>query len=174
MMRRPSVYTDLDGRPLCLGHLDADERRLLARIQRRARENQDWDAFDNYWTRAIGAFYDARGVPRTVSRESVVYRVAQDLSSRLGIASGLVRMEDYRDQIEELIEEKYRTRKAFCEATGLAEDTVSDLLRGRLDLSLSALEKALGRIGYTLCIRRVPRMEHVQQKRAAAPKKRTG
>jgi hypothetical protein len=153
MMRQANVYVDLDGREICLGHLDAEEQKLLARIRRRARTNPDWDAFDNYWTKAVGEFYDARGVPRTESRESVVYRVAQDLSSRLGIASGLVSPDDYLGDLEELIRAKFPTRRAFCKATGISEDMLSHVLAGRKELSLGALTTALGRIGYKLRIR---------------------
>src|SRR5437870_4468606 len=99
-MQQASVYVDVAGNEICLEHLDAEERRLLARIRRRARTHRDWDAFDNYWTRAIAEFYDARGVPRTVSRDSVAFRVAQDLSSRLGIAAGVVRPDDYLSDLE--------------------------------------------------------------------------
>jgi hypothetical protein len=143
---------DLDGREICLGHLDAEERKLLARIRRRARTHPDWDAFDNYAFRAVGEFYDARGVPRTVSRDGVLFRVALDLSSRLGIAAGLVRPDDYQGDLEDLIREKFATQRAFCKATGISEDMLSHVLAGRKDLSLEALTKALGRIGYRLRI----------------------
>src|SRR5207245_7894511 len=105
-MSQREVYVDLDGREICLGHLDTEERQLLQRIRRRARAHPGWNTFYNYWMRAVGAFYDARGVPRTVSRASVVYRVAQDLSSRMAVAAGLARLGDYRDELEELIQEK--------------------------------------------------------------------
>src|SRR5207247_4226493 len=95
----------------------------------------DWCDFDNYRWRAIAEFYDARGVPRKVSRESVVYRVAQDLSSRLGLAGGLIRPDDYQGELEELIREKFPSRRAFCEATGLSEDMLSHVLAGRQELS---------------------------------------
>src|SRR5262245_30775157 len=118
-MTRTNVYVDLDEREICLGHLDAEERKLLARIRWRARTHPDWCAFDTYWTRAVGEFYDARRVPRKVSRESAVFRVAQDLSSRLGIAAGLIRPDDYRSELEALIREQFPSERAFCKATGL-------------------------------------------------------
>jgi hypothetical protein len=160
-MRQPEVYVDLDGREICLGHLDAEERKLLARIRRRARTHPDWDAFDNYWTRAVGEFYDARGVSRKVSREGAVYRVAQDLSSRIALAAGLVRVGDYRDELEELVRAQYPTQRAFCEATGLGEDMLSHVLAGRKDLSVEALSRALGRIGYRLRILPAPPVKEV-------------
>jgi hypothetical protein len=112
--------------------------------------------------REVAAFYDARGVPRPQSRQSAVYRIAQDLGSRLGIAAGLVRAPDYRGDLEELIRRKYPTRRAFCEATGLSEQMLSHVLAGRKQLSLGALTKALERIGYRLAIA------------PAAERKRTG
>src|SRR5688572_7151322 len=102
-MTRTNVYVDLDGRDICLGHLDAEERKLLTRIRRRARTHPDWGDFRNYWVAAVAKFYDARRVPRKVSREGAVFRVAQDLSSRLGIAEGVIQPDDYLSELEALI-----------------------------------------------------------------------
>src|SRR5205823_5818084 len=107
---------------ICLGHLDAEEGKLLARIRRRARTHPDWCDFGNYWMRAVAEFYDARRVPRKVSRKSAIYRVAQDLESRLGIGAGLIRPDDYRSELEELIREHFPSKRAFCEATGASEE----------------------------------------------------
>lgn len=155
-MKEAEVYVSLGGREIPLSGLDAEERKLLARLQRRARTHPDWTDFGNYWAREVAAFYDARGVTRVQSRQSAVYRIAQDLCSRLGLASGLVRNGDYRDDLEELIRAKFPTRRAFCEATGIAEDMLSHVLARRKDLSLNALEKALERIGYGLRIAPLP------------------
>ena len=151
-MRRANVYVDLDGNDICLGHLDAEEQKLLARIRRRARTHPDWCGFDNYWLPLVAELYDARGVSRTVSRESVVYRVAQDLSNRLGIAGGFIRPDDYRDELEDLIRDHFKSRQAFCKATGLSAQLVDAVLAGREDLSLATLTQALEHIGYELRI----------------------
>ena len=167
-MKPTDVYLDLDGNPLSLAGLDADERRLLARLRRRTQVNPDWDAFDNFWTVAVPAFYQARGLARKAVPRTLLWRIAQDLSGRLGIAAGLVRPPDYRDELEEIIKAKFPTRKAFCEATGISEDMLSHVLAGRKDLSLEKLTEALERIGYRLRI--VPAPEQQQ----AAARKRTG
>jgi hypothetical protein len=151
-MKTAEVYVDLDGNEIVLAGLDAEERRLVARLRRRARANPDWDAFDNYWTKAVPAFYQARGLARKAVPRTLVWRIAQDLSGRLGIAAGLIRPDDYRDELEDLIREKFPSRRAFCEATGIAEDMLSHVLAGRKDLSLEALTQALARIGYRLRI----------------------
>src|SRR5881398_1333825 len=114
-MRQASIYRDLDGNEICLAHLDAEERKLLTRLRRRAQANPDWDAFDNYWTRAVPAFYEARGLARKAVPQTVLWRIAGDLSARIAIAAGLARLGDYRDDLEELIRTKYPSRRAFCE-----------------------------------------------------------
>jgi hypothetical protein len=169
-MPRANVYVELDGNEICLLHLDDDEQKLVARIHRRARTNPDRTAFDNYWTVAVGAFYEARGLPRKAVPHTIPWRVAQDLSGRLGVTAGLVRLGDWRDDLEDLVREDFPTRRAFCEATGISEDMLSHVLAGRKDLSLAALTQALERIGYALHIRRVPEVQKAQ----AGRKKRTG
>ena len=168
-MRRANVYVDLGGHEICLEHLDAEERKLLAGLLRRARTKPDWNTFDNYWTAAVPALYKARGLTLKAVPGTILWRIAQDLSSRLGIAAGLVRPDDYRDELEELIREQFPTRRAFCEASGLSEDMLSHVLAGRKDLSIGTLTKALERIGYRLRI--VPGPERQPTARA---RKRTG
>jgi hypothetical protein len=147
--------------------LDAEERRLLARLRRRARANPDVDAFDSYWTVAVPAFYQARGLAHRAVPRTLVWRIAQDLSGRLGIAAGLIGPADYRDELEELIRAKFPSRRAFGKATGISEEMLSHVLAGRKDLSLGALTQAMARIGYRLRI--VPAPE-----RQAAAQKQTG
>ena len=62
-MHRANLYVDLDGNALCLPRLDAEERKLLARIRRRAAGQPDWDAFDNYWTVAVPPLCEPRAPP---------------------------------------------------------------------------------------------------------------
>jgi hypothetical protein len=155
-MKRADVYVDLDGHEIALAALDAEERRLVARLRRRARRHPDWNDFDNYRFREVLAFYDARGLSRKRMRETAAWRIAQDLSGRLGIASGLVSPDDCRGDLEHLIFTKFPSQRAFCQATGLSEDMLSHVLAGRKDLSLSALEGALDRIGYRLRITPAP------------------
>jgi hypothetical protein len=90
-MKLVKAYLDLDGNRISLGTLDADERRLVARLRRRARSHPDWTGFEDFWLREVAAFYDSRGVSRPQARRSAVYRIAQDLGDRLGLAAGLIR-----------------------------------------------------------------------------------
>jgi hypothetical protein len=152
-VKRVDAYIDLDGNEVALDGLDAEERRLVARLRRRARTHPDWSDFGTYWMRAVAEFYDARGLSRSALLRTAAYRVGQDLSNRLGIDAGLIRPPSYRDDLEDLIDTRFPSRRAFCEATGISEDMLSHVLAGRKDLSLAALTKGLGRIGYALHIR---------------------
>src|SRR5262245_53169810 len=127
-MKRANASVDRKGRAIDLTGVDAEERKLIARLRRRARAHPDWTDFGNYWTRAVAAFYDARGLSRAAARRTAAYQIGQDLGSRLGIAAGLVRPPDYRDDLEELIREEFASRRAFCAATGIAEDALNTFL----------------------------------------------
>jgi hypothetical protein len=151
-MKTANAYVDLNGMAITLDALDAAERRLLGRLERRARTHPDWSAFDNYWMPAVADFYDGRGLSRRQTLQTDIYRIAQDLSARLGIAQGLIRPPGYLDQLEALVFNHFPSRRAFCKASGLPEDTLDGVLAGRMDLSLERLSSALERAGYGLRI----------------------
>jgi hypothetical protein len=123
----------------------------------RAREEADWTVYRNYWMARVGDFYEARGLTRQETHDTIPYRVSQDLCSRIGIKAGVMRPSDYRDELEGLIRTKFRTRREFCAATGLAEDMLSHVLAKRKHLAVDTLADALAKIGYSLHI--VPRAE---------------
>lgn len=162
-MKPADVYVDLDGTEFALAGLEAEEKRLIARLRRRARANPDWNAFDNYWTAAVPAFYQARGLARKHVPRTIAWRIAQDLSGRLGIAAGLIRPPDWLGDLEELVLEHYPSRRAFCEATGLSKDLLDQVLAGRADLSLNTLTEALARIGYRLTIVPAPQVKQTDK-----------
>jgi hypothetical protein len=142
-----------------LSDLDAEERKFVTELQARYDNSPGWNEFENYWTSAVAEFYGARGLTRRESRRKAVYRIAQDLGNRLGIAAGLARAPDYRDELDEIVRANFRTRREFCEATGLAEDMLSHVLAHRKHLSMETLVSALTRIGYA--IRMVPQTEEL-------------
>jgi hypothetical protein len=168
-MKRTEGYETLDGSTLLLAGLDRDERALIARLRRRAAANPDWTDYDNYWTRAVPDFYEARGMSRKSVVHTAAWRVAQDLSGRLGIAQGYIRPPDCRGELASLIREHFPSQRAFCKATGLSEDMLSHVLAGRKDLSLAALEQALDRIGYSLRILPAPQRKRTGCRRFATP-----
>ena len=65
-----------------------------------------------------------------------LYRLAQDLGSRQQVERGEARVPDYRDELEGIIVSRFKTRRAFCEATGLSEDMLSHVPRGNRSKSM--------------------------------------
>ena len=152
MAQQQATYTDLHGRTLDLTALDAEERSLLSRLRERAAQGPGWNEFDAFWWRELVALYDGRGISREESIRSPLYRVARDLSSRLAITEGVVRQPDYRDELADLIRRRFKTRRAFCDATGLSPDMLSHVLARRKHLSMESLQQALDGIGCALRI----------------------
>lgn len=152
MIQAASHYTDLRGRNYDLADLDREERELVSRFQEEVTHEPDWHEFENKWRQAVRDFHRARGVAAAEMTETAVYRIAADLAGRLMVAQGLARAPDYRDELQELIRERFKSQRAFCEATGISEDMLSHVLARRKHLAIDTLEKALARIGCTLRI----------------------
>jgi hypothetical protein len=154
MKSQSELYIDLSGQQWALGHLDAEERRLVKDLQRRVKAHPDWNDFDNYWLPRVAALYEGRGLSRREVTRAPVWQIAQDLSGRLAVSLGLAREGDYRDELQEIIRTRYKSRRAFCDATGISEDMLSHVLAGRKHLAIDTLTDALRRIGF--CIRLLP------------------
>ena len=157
---RSNIYVDLYGTAHSLAELSDDERGVINSCDAFARQHSDWDRYSNFWMPEVAKLYSKSGMSRREIARTVVWRVAQDIGSRLGIASGQVRAPDYRDEIEALIRTRYRTRREFCEATGLSEDMLSHVLARRKHLAMDTLTEALGRIGYTIRIVPAPTLSN--------------
>jgi hypothetical protein len=149
-------YVDLDGRTYVLSTLDASELELINRCKKFIDDIPDWFKYGNFWMPEVEKLYSARGLSRREITKTIGWRIAEDLGSRLMIASGLARPSDYRDEIQELIRGRFRTRREFCEATGLSEDMLSHVLAKRKHLAIDTLTDALARIGYLLLIAPLP------------------
>lgn len=151
-MTRADTYIDLKGQQHSLAQLDADDRKLLTRLKRRAKSKPEPNAYRNFWMPAVATFYEDRGLTKNQITKTTIYRIAQDLGSRLLVAEGLAKPPDYRDELAELVRSRFKTRREFCQETGLSEDMLSHVLARRKHMSLDALTNALDRIGYKLQI----------------------
>lgn len=145
-------YVNLKGDFIAVADLTVGEQKLVAKLKRQAKQLNDWNEFENYWTREVAEFYKDSGLTRTQMRATGAYRIAQDLGSRLAVEAGIARLPDYRDELSELIRSRFQTRRAFCQATGLTEDMLSHVLAGRKHLAIDTLADALSRIGFSLRI----------------------
>jgi len=151
-MKQADKYIDLKGREISLAELTSPERKLILEMTLAAETATDWADFSNLWPLKVTELYANQNLTRPQIRHTVVYRVCQDLDSRFAVSRGLARRPDYRDELASLIEQRFRTRREFCEATGLSEDMLSHVLAGRKHLAINTLEESLHRIGYSLHI----------------------
>ena len=155
-MVQANTYTDLRGRQYFFASLDGEEKKLIARLKRRITTHGDWYDYENYWIKTVGDFYLKCGLSRKEVTETALWKIAQDLGSRLAIKQGLMRAPDYRDELDALIREKFKTHREFCKATGISEDMLSHVLSRRKHLAIDTLEAALEKIGCTLRIVPLP------------------
>ncbi|HUE73054.1 MAG TPA: hypothetical protein VMP01_19370 [Pirellulaceae bacterium] len=152
MVNRIEKYTDLRGATFALSGLSKQERAQVKKLQEYAASNPEWHDYLNFWMAEMNRFCTQSGLGRREIIDSVVYRIGQDLGSRLGIRQGKVRRSDYRDELEQLILTRFRTRREFCEASGLSEDMLSHVLARRKHLAIDTLADALAKVGYTIHI----------------------
>lgn len=157
-MIQANRYFDLRGQMLDTSALDGDERHLVDELMQFSTDHPDAGTaeYENFWFRRVAEFYIARGLSRRDVVRTTVWRIAQDINSRLMIAAGLAKRGDYRDELENLILMKYKSRRAFCEATGLSEDMLSHVLAKRKHIGIQTLADALAKIGYTIHITQMP------------------
>jgi hypothetical protein len=128
--------------------LDDDGRKAVEQLKSKLDSAKNADqiarAMQAAGTRAWGklSFRERRRSPlRPVFRDLEVRRLGQ---------LGLPRLPSYREQLEQIIEDRFDSAAAFCQATGLDPGQVSHVLNGDKAFSLSLLERALNRIGFHL------------------------
>lgn len=151
-----NCYVDRHGRAYFLKELDEQQQDLIREIRQFAAKKPEWTEFENWWLPKIAGFYKSRGLTRREITQTTAWRIAQDLASRLGLEEGWMREGDYRDELEQLILSRFKTRRDFCAATGLSEDMLSHVMAGRKNLGIETLSDALKRIGFTLQIAPLP------------------
>jgi hypothetical protein len=154
-MAGSDTYVDMKGTNYVLAVLDEDERQLLQDLKLASDRKPDWGMFSNYYVSKLGSFYDSRGLSPSEITRTPLWKIAQDLAGRIHVKQGLARSSDYRDELEFLIETRYSTRRAFCEATGLTEDMLSHVLAKRKDFGIQTLSDALAKIGYAIHITQI-------------------
>jgi len=151
-MKRVRTYYDLNGRGHSLSGLGAEELRLLNDLVRKAEARPDSGAYANYWLARVHNFYTARGLSRPQIVKTIPFLVGADQEGRLMLAAGEAAFGDYRDDLLELIQTRFKNRKQFCKATGISEDMLSHVLNGRKHLAIDTLSRALEKIDYQLQI----------------------
>ena len=146
-----NTHTDLRGQTIDLSVLDREETQMYEQLQVDA-VRMDSATYRNHWISQVTRLLSGRGLTKPAIVRSPLYRLAQDLGSRQQVERGEARVPDYRDDLEGIIVSQFKTRRAFCEATGLSEDMLSHVLARRKHLAIDTLTEVLGRVGYHLTI----------------------
>lgn len=145
-MARKNQYVTMTGRTVDLGALIEDERRALAAVVEKYREEPEWTHFATWWMKELGK--------RGISHESALYRICDDLEARLGIAQGKASPPDYRHYLLALIEEQYSSRYKFCMEAKVDQAQLSRILSGKGDFSMDSLVKVLRALQASLVVQK--------------------
>ena len=135
-----SPYRTITGRSVDLRMLSSQEKRLFAILVEKYETKPDWEQFSDSWQRTLRSVLSK--LPPKERTGHPLYKIAQDLEMRLGIAQGVVAEPDYRDYLVDRIKEKYGSRYRFCKETGIPEAFVSQVLSGKKDFSVAMLRRA--------------------------------
>jgi len=135
-----SIYRTLTARSIDPTTLPVDEQKLFSQLLEESQKSPDWVTFSVFWTKLLRDVL--RGLPPENRTKHPLYKMAQDLEMRLGIAQGAVAEPDYRDYLIDRIEEKFGSRYRFCKATGIPEAELSQVLSGKKSFSVKRLVEA--------------------------------
>jgi len=146
MSQLPEIYTTKTRcRTFDLTELDDEERQFLEEIFAlyHADPPPEWSEFGTGWI----CQYKEREL-----ESEAVYRICQDLEGRLSIVQEKAAKPDYKGCLIELIEQHYKSRYAFCQATGVNEGQLSRVFAGKSQFSIDLLLQILEHLGATLTI----------------------
>ena len=90
---------------------------------------------------------------RKVIVETPIFRILEDMDSRLAIKQDYARRGDYRDELQVIVDQNFPSLYAFCQTIGLDEGYLSRVLNKRQHISMKKLTQILITIGYELTIR---------------------
>lgn len=137
-------YLTIGGRSFNLSSLTLAEENFLRAVFEKYRTQPEWTNFDSWW---INKFMDS-----DLPERSCVHRICHDLGARLGIAQGKVALPDFRDTLNDLIEERYGSRENFCRATEIPSSLLGRLFASRSDVTLEEITPLLQILGCTLIL----------------------
>lgn len=141
-------YRTMLGEEFDLDRLPEEHRDIVERVRGVLKLSRDPDEVSNFVLAQGLRIWG--GLPFRERRRLPVRWILRDLEARRLVKLGFARVPSYRDQLEEIIEERFGSAAEFCQATGLSTSLVSHVLNGDKNVSMEALEKALVRIGFRI------------------------
>ena len=114
-------------------------------------QHPDWDKFTAFWLAQVDRLQPE--LTRQEITETAIFKICEDMDSRLAIEQGYARRSDYRDELQVVIDQRFPSRYAFCQTVGLDEGYLSRVLNKRQHISIKKLTQVLNTVGYELTIR---------------------
>ena len=150
-----NTYIMLDSTEIDIGALPEVEQEFYHRMKEHYDAGMGWIEFGNLWISEISKVCKGKSPAETAA--SPLFRVCQDMESRIALREGHAREASYRDLLADLISRNYPSRYQFCKETGLDQGFLSSVLKGRKDLSLSKLEEILSKTNHRIAfVKRKP------------------
>lgn len=143
-----NMYKTLNGEVFDLDELTDELKTIYSVLKSHYDINTDWTEFTNLWiTKVREAFSDKQ--PSEIVEEPI-YKICQDLDSRLGIRQGYTREPDYRDLLADIISLHFGSRYQFSKEIGIDEGYLSSVLNKKKNLSLEKLQEILKKMNYRI------------------------
>lgn len=143
-----NLHRTLNGEVFDIDDLTGEQKAVYAAVRPSYDTNIEWTEFTNLWVAQLRETFGDKGT--SVVAKEPIYKICQDLDSRLGIRQGYTREPDYRDLLADIISLHFRSRYQFCKRVGLDEGYLSSVLKKRKHLSLRKLQEVLERINYRI------------------------
>jgi hypothetical protein len=141
-----NFYKTLNGEIFDFNQLTDEQKAIYNVVKSFYDTNPEWTEFSNFWiTKIREAFTNEE--PSLVVEEPI-YKICQDLESRLGIRQGYAREPDYRDLLADIISIHFKSRYQFCKEIEIDEGYLSNVLNRKKHLSVEKLEEILERTNY--------------------------
>ena len=134
-----------------LDSLPQDQQSMYKAVWAFYQQEPDWDIFTAFWLAHVDRLQPK--LTRKDITETPIFKICQDMDSRVAMKQGYTRPSDYRDELQRIIDQKFPSRYAFCQTTGLDEGYLSRVLNKRQHISMKKLAHILDAIGYELTIR---------------------
>lgn len=136
-----------------LEKLPTGHKRILQKVSKYFAQKPPSHKFNDFWQHNVLKVCGEK-VSKEAITETPLYKICQDMESRLGIEEGYIRQPDYRDVLSKIIYENFSSRYQFCKVTGVDEAFLSNVLSKKKSFSIENLIKILDKIGYELEIKK--------------------
>jgi len=145
-------YETLEHQTFDLGKLPAKQKKFLEEVKTYFEKNPSWCEFGSFWFNQLSSVF------KNVKKEDIpdlpVFKICQDMESRLGVKQRYARLTDYRDILAKIISEVYKSRYLFCKEVGIDEAFLSNVLKKKKHFSTKKLQEILDKAGYDLEIKK--------------------